>query len=850
MNKLNRYIAIHFLLSCLMWAPPPLRAQVPFTCEGQVFVLSATTPELAGLSISPANSAVSFSTIFSSLPVAIGALGFRSTDGFLYGISLGGQQLYRIGSDGAVENLGALALNPALDYLAGDISPNGRYFTAVGSANGAGQALIRVDLEDPGLAVQSVPLTGSLRIPDIAYAPLTGGLYGYESVGRRFLTINPTTGATAMLSAVLEAQHEAQGVFFDAFGRLYAYGSTSFGVASALFVIDKNSGQAVRRQTGPVYPVGEMASCPYTAAVECLVRPASTFPCSEIKYVYTLGNGVGPLTGISLEHPLPPGFTFTGLVRNPYGGVLSPVAPAGVFRLDNMSAPKGVDSIIITVEIGDIGGGGYKSRALLGGLPQALGSARPSDDPATLAPSDSTAIIVNRIEEDSLFYERFLCLGQSTVLDAGAFGGNVLWNDGTTSPQKAVSAEGVYTLEAASGCQAIFVSYTVTVASCPYTIELTHQILPEETFPCNEAVFRYGIGNDSGLERAGAFLVDTLPEGITVVGIERNPFGGSLDVAAPPGILRIDGLTLPLGVDSIDVRVAIGDVAPGDYYNSALLGGLPSALGPTRLSDDPRTPLADSTPVKILGVESDTAYISQLLCNDRPLVLDGSQYGASYLWADGSTGARFTATFPGLYPLQVFDGCRPSYVFFDVVAGEGIDTRFAEEKVKIHLGETYLLEPALINEGVGLFVEWDDPLGSSLSCLDCLMPLAKPLDHVVYTLRVSNGVCADTARITFLVDKSRRVYAPTAFSPNGDGRNDTFYLQSPDYGLLRSLTIYGRWGGMVFYTEAGALNEPQTGWDGQSHGKPAPAGLYLWKAEIEFIGEIREIFSGELSLLR
>ena len=124
------------------------------------------------------------------------------------------------------------------------------------------------------------------------------------------------------------------------------------------------------------------------------------------------------------------------------------------------------------------------------------------------------------------------------------------------------------------------------------------------------------------------------------------------------------------------------------------------------------------------------------------------------------------------------------------------------------------------------------------------------MDHTLGTLRVSNGLCADTALLTFLVDKSRRIYAPTAFSPNGDGRNDYFFLQSPDFGILRSLSVFDRWGNQVFHSTEAALNEASSGWDGQVRGKPAAAGPYLWTAEIEFIGEIREVFAREVNLVR
>lgn len=850
MSRGFKLSAVLFFLYALLWLRLPLAGQEPFTCEGQVFMLSGLAPGLSVLEINPANNALSFIPLTTSLPEPLDALAFRSADRFLYGIGQGGQQLYRIDAGGAVESLGAPALNPGLQYLAGDISPDGQYLTLVGSAGGLAQALFRIGLEGPGLNVQTVALPGGFDIPDIAYDPFSGSLYGYDATNRRIISINPSTGAVAPLVEDFDAQNDVQGLFFDSFGRLFAYGSTAFGVASALFSIDKATGRELRRQTGPVYPIADMASCPYSAGLENRVSPAAIFPCSEVQFTYTLGNGSGVLTGVVLEHALPPGFSFLEVVRNPFGGIAGPAAPAGVFRLENMSVPRGVDSIIIRAEAGDIAGGSYKSQARLSGLPESLGTIRLSDDPATLAAQDSTFLSVNRIAEDSLFFERFLCLGQSTILDAGEFGNNLRWNDGSSNPQKAVTEQGLYTLEAVSGCQSIFVRYEVTVASCPYTIELAHQILPEETFPCNEVVFRYAIENDSGLERPGATLADTLPEGMSVVEVLRNPFGGALAPATPPGILRLEGLALPPGQDSIDVLVSVGDVGPGIYRNRAVLDNLPPVLGRVRLSDDPRTPQVDSTSLTVFGVDSDTAYVEQTICNGRPIVLDGSPYGTNHLWEDGSTGARLTVNAPGRYQLAVYDGCRPSFVFFEVREGDFIEARFPEEKVKIHLGERHQLEPLIINAGDTLDIEWSGPQGNSLSCLTCPAPIAMPLDHVAYTLRVSNGVCADTARVVILVDKSRRIYAPTAFSPNGDGRNDYFYLQSPDFGILRSLEVYGRWGDLVFRSGSSALNEAQAGWDGRTGSGPAAAGLYLWKAEIEFIGQIREVFSGAVSLLR
>ena len=69
-----------------------------------------------------------------------------------------------------------------------------------------------------------------------------------------------------------------------------------------------------------------------------------------------------------------------------------------------------------------------------------------------------------------------------------------------------------------------------------------------------------------------------------------------------------------------------------------------------------------------------------------------------------------------------------------------------------------------------------------------------------------------------------KVYLPNAFSPNGDENNDVFGPTTACPFIFR-MTIYDRWGNPVFDTNSTAI-----GWDGTIEGKPAPAGIYTYRA--------------------
>ncbi len=846
MARTGRLI-FHLLIYLL---PFTAAGQVPFICEGQAFVIQAETGELAEMAIDPGNSSIGFTLINPGLGLEVEALGFRSTDRLLYAIGKTSHRLYRIDAEGTIEDQGLLDIDGGLSVIGGAITPDGRYFAAIALGPGV-QFLVKIDLESPGFTTTTtVPLPASRRITDIAFNPSNNRLYGYDEISRSIVSINFDSGSTMIFSAFQEGD-EAMGLFFTPYAGLIAYGSSVFGVTSAWFRIDQSTGQQTRTYTGSPYPATDVAACPYTVALQASVRPAATFPCSEASYTYIIGNGSGQVqSGVTFEHLLPEGFEVAGIARNPFGGTLETGGPSNRARIGGLSIPPRVDSLVIRVEAGDVPGGNYRSQAVLSGLPAGMGSIRVSDNPATAVPGDSTAILVNRFEEDSLRFSNFLCLGSSLTLDASAYGSDVLWSNGSTSTEISVSQPGTYTLQAFSGCQALSVTYDVAVASCPFTIALGQKILPPEAFPCQEVTFRYIIDNDSGLPRSGVALTDTLSAGFTVVRLERNPFGGALQPGPAPEILSIRDMRLPPGIDSIDVVVEVGNVPAGTYRHRAILSGLPPALGPTRLSFNADTVGNDSTALHLFGVDSDSTYLERVLCPNEALLLDGRPYGTSFLWEDGSTGARLPVTRSGRYQLSVFNGCEPSLVFFDVIGGPLIEAEFPQDTIEIHLGEEFTLYPTLTNLGNTQVLEWEDPPGNSLSCLDCSSPTAKPLDDTRYTFRASNELCADTLFFTFLVDKSRRIYAPNAFSPNRDGRNDYFYLQSPDFGIIRSLSVYDRWGGLVFQSPGSALNQPQTGWDGQYRSRPVPEGNYLWVAEIEFIGEIVEVFSGEVAVLR
>jgi len=97
---------------------------------------------------------------------------------------------------------------------------------------------------------------------------------------------------------------------------------------------------------------------------------------------------------------------------------------------------------------------------------------------------------------------------------------------------------------------------------------------------------------------------------------------------------------------------------------------------------------------------------------------------------------------------------------------------------------------------------------------------------------------------------SEQVYLPTAFSPNGDGANDFFYVQAgEDVVSVQQMSIFDRWGNRLYFRESFPPNDPGYGWDGRSGEKSATPGVYVYLIEVTLSDGRQKQFQGEVQLL-
>ncbi len=236
--------------------------------------------------------------------------------------------------------------------------------------------------------------------------------------------------------------------------------------------------------------------------------------------------------------------------------------------------------------------------------------------------------------------------------------------------------------------------------------------------------------------------------------------------------------------------------------------------------------------VNVLGIENSASELDVTICSNSFFEYNGTMLPADtvavfYLASSFTCDSVVTVTVNSYPPLSLV---LP------------MDTT-------ISIGASVLLEAELTGTGSFDFV-WSPTEG--LNCIDCLDPLASPLDTITYTLSVTdqNG-CTAQESVTVRVNEECRVQIPNAFTPNGDAANDRFRpITDPCVRTVRLWKILNRWGETVFTQINFSATNPELGWDGNREGKPHPSDVLIWVAEFEYFDGRRESLRGEVTLVR
>lgn len=156
---------------------------------------------------------------------------------------------------------------------------------------------------------------------------------------------------------------------------------------------------------------------------------------------------------------------------------------------------------------------------------------------------------------------------------------------------------------------------------------------------------------------------------------------------------------------------------------------------------------------------------------------------------------------------------------------------------------------ATVNDSAANIWNWTPPTGLNFTNIpDPIAILNLSMgEYITYTVRATDpSGCYGEASIKVTIFKTGpQIFVPSAFTPNGDGRNDIIRPICVGIKKLNFFRIYNRWGQLVYST-----SEIGKGWDGLINGVPQPSATFVYMAQgIDYLGNLIT-GKGTLTLIR
>ncbi len=245
----------------------------------------------------------------------------------------------------------------------------------------------------------------------------------------------------------------------------------------------------------------------------------------------------------------------------------------------------------------------------------------------------------------------------------------------------------------------------------------------------------------------------------------------------------------------------------------------------------------DSVTVTFIQVPTVNLGPNLTLCDGTTETLDAQNPGYNYLWSTGNTSEKIKVITTGTYYVTVYLGaCGAS----DTVS----ITYEAYPVINLPSEEVYCsTEQSYVNlyGGQAASYLWL-PGGQTTDSIQ----VSTPGTYIVQAFSaVAKCQTTDSVKVESIC--TPHLFVPTAFSPNGDGKNDIFQIYGNNI-LTYDMRVFDKWGELIFVS-----NDLTTSWDGTYRDQPVEQDVYTWK--IIYTGQssngtISQLKEGSVTVLK
>jgi gliding motility-associated-like protein len=207
------------------------------------------------------------------------------------------------------------------------------------------------------------------------------------------------------------------------------------------------------------------------------------------------------------------------------------------------------------------------------------------------------------------------------------------------------------------------------------------------------------------------------------------------------------------------------------------------------------------------------------ICNNDTITLTAPNSG-TYLWSTGETTRSIVVNKSGIFTVEFTNtlGCVAKSDNVTITVGDAIQTSLTSP---IYTGGYNVSKYGSVDASVdaavtGGFTPYQFYWSNQTNSEDLTNVAAGNYQLVV----IDKVNCKDTSYITLTSPPPMQL--PRVFTPNGDGTNDYFVVKGVEVYPNTEITIYNRWGNVVF-TSSDYKNE----WQGQGSSGNVPDGTYF-----------------------
>ena len=215
--------------------------------------------------------------------------------------------------------------------------------------------------------------------------------------------------------------------------------------------------------------------------------------------------------------------------------------------------------------------------------------------------------------------------------------------------------------------------------------------------------------------------------------------------------------------------------------------------------------------------------------------------GDLYQWSSGETTAAINVNTEGDYLVTATNSCGSDSESVHTIEST-LSVSFTADTLS---GGAPLPVQFTSNISNANYYQWDFGDGSTSGQPNPLhVFLSGGFYNVELSVQDQNG-CSDSYNEIIDVIDETNVFAPSAFTPDGDGVNDFFTIKGAGITAITTI-IYNRWGQAINTT-----TNPVKGWNGYNENNhPESQGVYFYNASITLTNGDTKKLRGSVTLLR